>query len=250
MKPNSVVSRDEWLIGRKAHLAREKELTRLRDQVSAERRRLPWVKIAKNYVFDTLDGKKTLAELFDGRSQLIVYHFMFGPGWKEGCDGCSLLADHIDGANLHLAHHDVSLVVVSRAPLADFQAFKKRMGWRFKWVSSFGGDFNYDFHVTADEAVAPVEYNYRTKAELLQNGEPWFTEGENHGLSLFYKDAGGDVFHTYSTYARGTDLLVGAYNYLDLTPKGRNETEIMDWVRHHDRYEDLALERADPCCGS
>ena len=250
MKPNKIVSRDEWLISRKAHLARDKELTRLRDQVSAERRRLPWVKIAKKYVFDTPDGRKTLAELFDGRSQLIVYHFMFGPGWKEGCDGCSFLADHIDGANLHLAHHDVSLVVVSRALLADFQAFKKRMGWRFKWVSSHGSDFNYDFHVTVDEAVAPIEYNYRTKAELLQNGEPWFTEGENHGLSVFYKDAGGDVFHTYSTYARGTDLLVGAYNYLDLTPKGRNETSIMDWVRYHDRYEDLALEDADLCCGS
>jgi predicted dithiol-disulfide oxidoreductase (DUF899 family) len=247
MELNKIVSRDEWLIARKAHLAREKELTRRRDQVSAERRQLPWVRIDKTYVFDTPEGKKTLADLFDGRSQLIVYHFMFGPGWDEGCDGCSFLADHIDGTNRHLAHHDVSLVAVSRAPLADFQAFKRRMGWRFKWVSSHGSDFNYDFHATVDDAVAPVEYNYRTKAELLRNGEPWFTEGENHGLSVFYKDACGDVFHTYSTYARGTDLLVGAYNYLDLTPKGRNETTIMDWVRHHDRYD----ERADAsCCGA
>jgi predicted dithiol-disulfide oxidoreductase (DUF899 family) len=247
MQPNKIVSRDEWLIARKAHLAREKELTRLRDQVSAERRELPWVKIEKNYVFDGPEGKQTLAELFDGRSQLVVYHFMFGPGWKEGCDGCSFLADHIDSANMHLAHHDVSLVVVSRAPLAEFQAFQKRMGWRFTWVSSCGSDFNYDFHVTSDEAIAPVEYNYRTKVELLRKGEPWFTEGEHHGLSVFYKD-GGAIFHTYSTYARGTDLLVGAYNYLDLTPKGRNETTIMDWVRHHDRYEDHPAE--DSCCGS
>jgi predicted dithiol-disulfide oxidoreductase (DUF899 family) len=248
MELNKIVSRDEWLIARKAHLAREKELTKLRDQVSAERRELPWVMIEKNYVFDTPDGKQTLADLFGGRSQLVVYHFMFGPGWKEGCDGCSFLADHIDGANLHLAHHDVSLVVVSRAPLADLQAFKRRMGWRFKWVSSYGSDFNYDFHVTSDEAIAAVEYNYIDKAELLRKGEPWFTEGENHGLSVFYKNARGDVFHTYSTYARGTDLLIGAYNYLDLTPKGRNETTIMDWVRHHDRYEDFATEES--CCGS
>jgi predicted dithiol-disulfide oxidoreductase (DUF899 family) len=249
MNHHRVVSETEWLVARKAHLAREKELTRLRDQVSAERRELPWVKVKKNYVFDGPNGKERLADLFDGRSQLIVYHFMFGPGWKEGCDGCSFLADHIDGANMHLAHHDVSLVVVSRAPLADFQAFKKRMGWRFKWVSSYGTDFNYDFHVTSDEAVAPVEYNYMDKAQLLRKGEPWFTEGEHHGLSVFYKDAGGDVFHTYSTYARGTDLLVGAYNYLDLTPKGRNETTIMDWVRHHDRYDDLVLEHSESCCG-
>jgi predicted dithiol-disulfide oxidoreductase (DUF899 family) len=172
---------------------------------------------------------------------------MFAPGWTEGCDGCSFLADHIDGANMHLAHHDVSLVAVSRAPLVEFGAFKKRMGWRFKWVSSHGSDFNYDFHVTSDEAVTPVEYNYRSKAELLQKGEPWFTEGENHGVSVFYKDAGRDVFHTYSTFARGSDLLVGAYNYLDLAPKGRNEASIMDWVRHHDRYDDVPAE--DSCCG-
>ncbi|MGH8504104.1 MAG: DUF899 domain-containing protein [Gammaproteobacteria bacterium] len=227
-----VVSRDQWLAARKAHLAREKELTRLRDQVSAERRELPWVKVEKHYVFDGPDGKQTLADLFDGRSQLIVYHFMFGPGWKEGCDGCSFLADHIDGANLHLAHHDVSLVVVSRAPWREFEAFKKRMGWRFKWVSSYGSDFNSDYHVSFtkdDIANGNLSYNYEAY-------EPT-SEEEAPGISVFYKDENGDVFHTYSAYARGGDILIGAHNYLDLTPKGRNETSIMDWVRLHDKYD-------------
>lgn len=232
MEPHKVVSRDEWLVARKAHLAREKEFTRHRDRLSAERRALPWVKVDKRYIFDGPNGKQTLADLFAGRSQLVIYHFMFGPGWKEGCPGCSFLADHMDGANLHLAHHDVSLVVVSRAPLAEFQPFKTRLGWRFKWVSSSGSDFNFDYHVstTKDQiARGGVEYNY----ERSENpGE------EMPGISVFTKDAAGDVFHTYSSYARGGDILIGAYNYLDLTPKGRNETTIMDWMRHHDRYED------------
>ncbi|HEX6980083.1 MAG TPA: thioredoxin family protein [Alphaproteobacteria bacterium] len=236
-----VVSRSEWLVARKALLAREKELTRLRDQVSAERRQLPWVKVDKTYVFEGPDGRETLADLFAGRSQLIVYHFMFGPGWKEGCDGCSFLADHIDGANLHLAHHDVSLVVVSRAPWQEFQAYKKRMGWQFKWVSSYGSDFNYDYHVSAtrdDIAAGRVIYNYAPSKDA---GE------EMPGISVFAKDGNGDVFHTYSAYARGGDILIGAYNWLDLTPKGRNETTIMDWVRRHDEYEGAA--RPESCCG-
>ena len=235
MNHNPIVSRDEWLVARKAHLAREKELTRLRDQVSAERRNLPWVKVEKRYVFDGPDGKETLADLFDGRSQLIVYHFMFGPGWEEGCKSCSFLADHIDGSVIHLAHRDVTVVVVSRAPLPQIAAFKKRMGWRFKWASSYGSDFNSDYHVsfTKDEmAKGNVYYNY---------GMQEFPSEEGPGISVFYKDGTGDIFHTYSSYARGLDILVGAYNYLDLAPKGRDEAKLpwtMAWVRHHDRYGD------------
>ena len=235
MAPHKITSRDEWLSARKTLLAKEKELTRLQDRISAERRELPWFRIEKSYVFDTADGRRSLADLFDGRSQLLVYHFMFAPEWDEGCPNCSFFADHVDGANLHLAQHDVTFAAISRAPLRKIEAYQKRMGWRFKWVSSSGSDFNYDFHVTSDEAVAPVEYNYRDKAELLKKGEPWFTQGEQPGVSVFYKDA-GSVFHTYSAYARGTDLLLGAYNFLDLTPKGRNEGRIFDWVRRHDEY--------------
>jgi predicted dithiol-disulfide oxidoreductase (DUF899 family) len=228
------VSQTEWLAARKAHLAKEKELTRLRDRLSAERRGLPWVKVEKDYVFDTTEGKQSIADLFDGRSQLVVYHFMFGPGWKEGCVGCSFLADHMDGALVHLEHHDVTVVVVSRAPLAELEAFKKRMGWRFKWVSSNGSDFNYDYHVSfgpEDIAKRKVYYNYDVRD---------FQSEEMSGTSVFYKNAAGDIFHTYSTYARGDELLLGTYNILDLTPKGRNETgpnnDLTDWVRHHDRY--------------
>ena len=241
MKPNRIVSQDEWLVARKAHLAREKELTRLRDQVSAERRELPWVKVEKPYVFDGPDGKETLADLFDGRSQLIVYHFMFGPEWEEGCPSCSFLSDHTDGAIVHLAQRDVTLLVVSRAPLPKIDAFKKRMGWRFKWVSSYRNDFNRDYHVsfTKDEmAKGKVYYNYDKRE---------FPSEEAPGISVFYKDKTGDVFHTYSGYARGLDMLVGAYNYLDLVPKGRDEDGLaftMSWVRHHDRYSDGRL--ADP----
>jgi predicted dithiol-disulfide oxidoreductase (DUF899 family) len=236
MEPHKIVSRDEWLVARKAHLTREKELTRLRDQVSAERRNLPWVKIDKPYVFDGPDGKETLADLFAGRSQLIVYHFMLGPEWEEGCKSCSFLADHIDGSVIHLAHRDVTFVVVSRAPLPKIEAFKKRMGWRFKWVSSHGSDFNSDYHVSFtkdDLAKGKTYYNY----DLRESP----SEGEAPGASVFYKDGTGDIFHTYSSYARGLDMLVGAYNYLDLVPKGRDEDALaftMAWVRHHDRYGD------------
>lgn len=234
-----VVSREEWLAARRQLLRREKELTHLGDQVSAERRALPWVRVDKNYEFEGPDGRQTLVELFEGRSQLIVYHFMFGPGWSEGCGGCSFLADHIDGANLHLAHHDVTLIAVSRAPYRELLPFKQRMGWRFNWVSSFGSDFNYDYHVSfsADDLAAGRRfYNFEHSDGV---GE------ENPGLSVFYKDAGGDVFHTYSAYARGGDILIGAHNWLDLTPKGRDETTTMDWVRHHDRYDAAGPD----CCG-
>ena len=210
-----------------------KESTRLRDKLSAERRDLPWVKVEKNYVFDAPDGKVTLADLFAGRSQLVIYHFMFGPDWQEGCPSCSFVSDHIDGALPHLAARDVTVVMVSRAPLAKIEAFKKRMGWQFKWVSSYGSDFNADFHVsfTQDEmAQGKVNYNYTMQE---------FPSEEAPGLSVFYKDAGGDVFHTYSTYGRGLDPLVGTYTILDLVPKGRDEDHLgftMEWVRHHDRY--------------
>ena len=227
-----VVSEPEWLVARKDLLTRERELTRLRDEVSRHRRELPWVKIDKEYIFDGPDGRQTLADLFDGRSQLIVYHFMLGPGWEEGCKSCSYLADHFDGANGHLPHRDVTFVVISRAPLSQIQSYQKRMGWRFKWLSSHGKDFNFDYHVSfteEDEKKGKVYYNYATQE---------FISDELPGLSVFYKDENGDVFHTYSTYARGLDILVGAYNLLDLTPKGRNENPdaTMDWVRRHDEY--------------
>jgi predicted dithiol-disulfide oxidoreductase (DUF899 family) len=232
---HEVVSREKWTEARKALLAREKEFTKQRDEISRRRRELPWVKVEENYVFDGPRGKESLAELFDGRSQLIIYHFMFGPGWGEGCKSCSFVADHIDGSVVHLAHRDVTLVVVSRAPLPEIEAFKKRMGWRFKWVSSYDSDFNFDYHVsfTKDEmAQGKVYYNY---------GMGEFPSDEGPGASVFYKDKSGEVFHTYSAYARGLDILLGAYNYLDLAPKGRDEDGLaftMSWVRHHDRYDD------------
>jgi predicted dithiol-disulfide oxidoreductase (DUF899 family) len=242
MPSNTVVTRDEWLKARKAHLAREKEFTRLRDQLSAERRAMPWVKVDKPYVFEGAEGKVTLGDLFDGRRQLIVYHFMFGPGWEEGCPNCSFLADHIDRAVVHLGQRDVTLLAVSRAPLRQIEAFKKRMGWRFTWVSSHGNDFNRDYHVSfpkEEKAKGPMYYNFDLRE---------FPSEEAPGISVFYKDEHGEIFHTYSSYARGLDLLVGAYNYLDLAPKGRDEGALahtMAWVRHHDRYGDGAGSRSD-----
>jgi predicted dithiol-disulfide oxidoreductase (DUF899 family) len=241
---HKVVSRDEWLAARKAHLAKEKALTKARDQLSAERRALPWVKVEKNYVFDSPSGKKTLGDLFGGRSQLIVYHFMLGPDWGEGCPSCSYLADHFDGAALHLVHRDVTLTAVSRAPLPEIEAYKKRMGWRFPWASSYGSDFNFDFNVSfrPEEADGEVYYNY-------EMGD--FESDEMPGVSVFIKDASGAIFHTYSAYARGLDILVGAYNFLDLVPKGRDEAELpwtMAWVRRHDEYDDA--EKSASCCGS
>jgi len=234
MTQHPIVSRDEWLAARKELMRKEKELTRQRDDVSRQRRELPWVKVDKRYVFDGPDGTETLADLFDGRSQLVVYHFMLAPGQEEGCVGCSFLCDHVDSARVHLEHHDVSVTAISRAPLHEIEAFKRRMGWRFKWVSSYGSDFNYDYHVSfPKDAVAKGEiyYNYAVSPIPME---------DLAGTSVFYKDDAGDVFHTYSTYARGDELLIGTYNFLDFTPKGRNETgpnhDLSDWVRHHDRY--------------
>jgi predicted dithiol-disulfide oxidoreductase (DUF899 family) len=232
MRAHKIVSREQWLKARKAHLKKEKAHTRAHDELMKERRALPWVKIEKEYVFDTEQGRKTLDQLFDGRSQLIVYHFMFAPGWKEGCTGCSFVSDHIDGANLHLMHHDATVIAVSRAPLAEFLPFKRRMGWRFPWVSSHGSDFNYDFAVAfTPEQVARKKplYNYGTTDYLAE---------DLHGTSVFYRNDRGGIFQTYATYARGDDALIGAHNFLDLTPKGRNEKTTMDWVRLHDRYQE------------
>jgi predicted dithiol-disulfide oxidoreductase (DUF899 family) len=234
---HQVVSRDEWLAARKQLLLKEKEFTHLRDRLNAERLALPWVKIEKPYVFDGPNGQETLADLFDGRSQLIVKHFMFGPEWNDGCVGCSFELDNLSGAIVHLEHHDVTYVVVARAPMAKIEAFRRRMGWRFKWVSSYGSDFNYDFHVSfKPDEIAKGEgyYNY----ELRDVGID-----ELSGRSVFYKDSTGDIFHTYSAYARGGEISLGSYGVLDMTPKGRNETingNLTDWVRHHDRYDDAA----------
>jgi predicted dithiol-disulfide oxidoreductase (DUF899 family) len=232
---HSVVSRNQWLEARMALLKKEKEFTRQKDQLFAECRALPWVKVDKNYVFDTVNGKQTLADLFGDKSQLIVTHFMLGPEWEQGCIGCSFGADHYDGIVVHLEHHDIAFVVVSRAPLPKIDAFKQRMGWRFKWVSSYGSDFNYDYHVsfTEDEiAQGKVYYNYEVRPIEID---------ELAGTSMFYRDAAGDIFHTYSAFARGSELVGGVYGYLDHLPKGRNETgpghNLGDWVRHHDRYE-------------
>ena len=231
-----IVSHDEWLALRKQLLVKEKEFTRRRDQLAAERRALPWVKVEKSYVFDGPDGKETLADLFGGQSQLIIKHFMFGAGWSEGCVGCSFGQDHVDGILVHLEHRDVSYVAVSRAPLPEIQAFKKRMGWQVKWVSSFGSDFNFDFHVSfrpEEIAKGEVYYNYETSKIGID---------ELSGNSVFYKDVNGDVFHTYSSYGRGGEDMLGTYRFLDLVPKGRDETgpnhNLTDWVRHHDRYGD------------
>jgi len=231
---HEIVSPENWIAMRKELLKKEKEFTRLGDQLSAEKRKLPWVKVEKEYVFDGPNGKETLADLFSGRSQLVVYHFMFGPEWEEGCPTCSLVADNFDGNVVHLAHRDVTLAVVSRARLPQIEAFKKRMGWRFKWVSSYGSDFNHDYRVsfTNEEMANGDYYNYDTSG---------FPREEAPGISVFYKDETGDVFHTYSSYARGPEFLIGAYSYLDLVPKGRDENALpftMAWIRHHDRYTD------------
>jgi predicted dithiol-disulfide oxidoreductase (DUF899 family) len=244
---HAVVSRDRWIAERKALLAREKELTRLRDQIARERRALPWVRIEKNYVFDGLEGRRTLAELFEGRRQLLVQHFMFGPGWEQGCPSCSFMADHSDGMNVHLAHRDVTLLAISRAPLAEIERFRRRMGWQFKWVSSYANDFNFDFGVsfTPEEQIKnEVTYNYGTQP---------FESEELPGISVFYKGDAGDVFHTYSTYRRGVEEMMGTYNLLDLTPKGRDEENLsftMAWIRHHDRYEPAPLAKPAAAAGS
>jgi predicted dithiol-disulfide oxidoreductase (DUF899 family) len=235
LKNHRVVSREKWLTARKALLAKEKKFTKLRDELSRQRRNLPWVKVDKSYVFDGRKGKETLAELFEGRSQLIVYHFMFSPEWEAGCKHCSFWADNFNPIGVHLNHRDVTFVAVSRAPLGKIEAFKKRMGWSFKWVSSGESDFNYDYHVSfTPEAIrsGKVLYNYATSKMGMADRE---------GVSVFYKDPSGAVFHTYSSYARGIDMLNTAYHFLDLVPKGRDEEPPQApqaWVRYHDRYED------------
>ena len=242
MTNHKVVSPDQWLEARKAHLAKEKQLTHLRDELAAERRQLPWLRVEKNYTFDSLQGRVSLASLFGNHSQLLVYHFMFGPDWKEGCPSCSYVCDHLDGAVPHLAARDVSLMMVSRAPLAKIEAFKKRMGWRFPWVSSQGNDFNHDLGVyftPQEKAQGKVSYNYTMQE---------FPSDEASGASVFYKDESGKIFHTYSTYGRGLDSFVGTYTLLDLVPKGRDEDNLpfsMNWVRHHDRYESGQLADKD-----
>jgi predicted dithiol-disulfide oxidoreductase (DUF899 family) len=234
LQTTTIVSPEEWVLARKRLLEKEKEFTRLRDDLARQRRTLPWEKIEKQYVFDGPNGRETLADLFGGRSQLIVYHFMFGPEWPEGCPSCSMVADHFDGSLIHLAQRDVTLAVVSRASLAQIQAFQKRMGWGFQWVSSYGNDFNRDYRVSftkGEMAQGKVPYNY---------GLHEFPSEEAPGVSVFYKDENGEVFHTYSTYARGVEELLGVYSLIDWTPKGRDEGDLpypMAWVRHHDRYE-------------
>lgn len=243
MRPNhEVVSREEWLTARKALLAMEKEETRLRDKVRAERLTLPWVEVDKSYTFDTPDGKKTLEELFDGRSQLIVYHFMYGPEWEAGCPGCSFMADHMDGMLPHLNNHDVTMIAVSRAPLEKLMAYKKRMGWKFPWMSSHGSDFNFDYHVsfTREElASGKVMYNYReTDAADAHDELP--------GLSAFFKDQDGTVYHTYSDYARGGEEALGTLMILDRAPKGRNETSTLSFVKRKDEYANA--QKNGSCC--
>ena len=233
-----IVPAAEWLSARKELLKKEKEFSRLRDELSRQRRALPWEKVEKNYVFDGPRGKETLADLFEGRSQLIVYHFMFGPGWKEGCPSCSFLADGFDSAAVHLAHRDATFLAISRATLPEIEAFKKRMGWQFKWVSSFANDFNHDYHVSfsnEEQAQGKVYYNY----DMTE-----FPSEEGPGTSVFYKNEAGEVFHTYSAFARGLDPMVTTYQWLDLTPKGRDEDGLaftMAWVRHHDKYAEGQL---------
>ena len=235
MANHKIVSREQWLVARKEHLAKEKEFTRARDALSSARRELPWTPVEKDYRFVGPNGEETLADLFDGRSQLLVYHFMFGTDWDQGCKSCSFLADSYNGAVTHLAHRDVSMVTVSIAPLRKLEAFKQRMGWDFKWVSSEQSDFNRDFHVSfTDEERSNNTgfYNYRQSS---------FPMAEAPGISAFIKDADGQVFHTYSSYGRGLDMFITAYHLLDIMPKGRDENELpygMQWLRHHDRYDD------------
>jgi predicted dithiol-disulfide oxidoreductase (DUF899 family) len=236
IKNHPVVSPEEWLTARTAFLAKEKEFTKLRDELSQQRRELPWEKVEKEYVFDTSNGRRTLAELFDDMNQLVVYHFMFGPDWDEGCPHCSFWADNFNGIDVHLNHRDVTFLAISRAPLAKIDEFKTRMGWSFPWVSSGQNDFNVDYHVSftpeqAENGTAVYNYAKRTDGH----------DSEREGISVFYKDEGGAVYHTYSCYARGIDLLNSAYNYLDLTPEGRDEDGpegVQAWVRHHDKYDD------------
>lgn len=242
-----IVSADQWVTERRALLTREKELMRLQDQLALERRALPWERVEKNYLFDTSRGKRALADLFEGRSQLLVQHFMLAPGWAQGCPSCSYMADHADGMSPHLAQRDTTMLAVSRAPLEEIARFRERMGWQFDWVSSHDSDFNYDFAVSFTpqaQASGDIHYNYG----LLP-----FKAEEMPGISVFCKGESGDVFHTYSTFGRGVEVMMGTYRMLDLTPMGRNERDVpnkMEWVRHHDRYAPAATAAAtgSACC--
>ncbi|GAB4382234.1 MAG: DUF899 domain-containing protein [Elainellaceae cyanobacterium] len=218
--PN-IVGRDEWLTARKILLEHEKELTKQRDRVNAERRRLPMVKLEKEYTFEGSNGSVKLIDLFEGRTQLIIYHFMFAPEWEKGCGGCTGLVNSLGDLSM-LNERDTTLVLISRAPFPKLEAYKNLKGWTLPWYSSFGSDFNYDFHVTLDENIVPIEYNYRDKAELERLNGPNVMQGESHGLSVFFR-LGDDVFHTYSTYARGVESLTDSYSLLDMTPYGRQE---------------------------
>lgn len=249
MTSHAVVSREEWLKARRTLLEKEKAHTRANDELSRQRRELPWVKITKAYEFEGPEGVVSLADLFDGRGQLMVYHFMFGPDWEEGCPGCSFLCDHVDAARQHFEHNNLSFVAVSRGPLAKLEGYRKRMGWDFRWVSSARTDFNYDFHVSfPPERVTDgkITYNF----ESIDAGEDM---EELPGYSLFLKDEDGEIYHTYSSYSRGGEVLLGAYNFLDAAPLGRNENgpgrNLGDWVKRHDRYDDDGRLPKSPCCG-
>jgi predicted dithiol-disulfide oxidoreductase (DUF899 family) len=239
----TIVNREEWTAQRRALLAREKEFTRLSDQLARDRQALPWVRVDKDYVFDSATGPRTLADLFEERSQLLVQHFMLGPGWAQGCPSCSFMADHTDAMNVHLKQRGIAIVAVSRAPLAEIAPFRRRMGWRFEWVSSHGSDFNFDFGVSFTPQQmerGEVPYNYRVGS---------FPVEEAPGVSAFARNAAGEIFHTYSTYGRGVEVMMGTYRMLDLAPFGRGERDVpnkMEWVRHHDRYENTAPSAS--CC--
>jgi predicted dithiol-disulfide oxidoreductase (DUF899 family) len=234
MQSHSVVSRNEWMAARKALLAEEKTWTRQRDRLAEKRRALPWVLVDKDYTFDGAAGPVTLSDLFDGRSQLVVYHFMFGPAWQEGCPSCSLVADHVDSARQHFEHVDVSFAAVSRGPIEKLEAYRRRMGWGFSWVSSANNDFNFDYQVSFPEQSREggVFYNFQEQRDPEIDELP--------GISVFQKDEDGAIYHTYSAFARGVEMFLGVYAYLDIVPKGRNETKkggMADWVRRHDRYD-------------
>lgn len=239
-----VVSQEAWIAARKELLIREKEITRMKDRLAADLRQMPWTRVDKIYTFDGPYGPETLSDLFDGRSQLIVQHFMFAPGWKEGCVGCSFGADHVDGARQHFENNNVSFAAIARAPITDLQAYRKRMGWGFKWVSSYRNDFNFDYHVSfrkEDAVNGQVYYNYNM---IDYAGE------ELPGVSVFVKDEQGHIYHTYSAFTRGTEFISSTFSYLDITPKGRNETgpdfSLTDWVRHHDKYDNA--QGKSSCC--
>lgn len=262
-----IVSREEWLTARRQLLAREKELTHQYDRINEERRALPMVEVTKDYEFEGAGGKVRLADLFEGRHQLIVYHFMFEPGdpppgktepWTEGCSGCSFLTDNI-GNVTHLHARDTTLALISRAPLKKIAPFKQRMGWSFPWYSSFGSDFNYDYHVTTDEKVAPVQYNFQDKDTLEKREEIYHLQGEQPGISVFLKTDDDRIFHTYSTYGRGTEAPLSLYRFLDLTPFGRGEgwggMPDLDgkgyfWTKHHDKYDEEETGQNESCCAS